>query len=414
MPDNSDSNQTQTNTPEPPKPSLIRHFSTFSRVQLLVVALIFAGVGGYVIWRSFAAGTPVASLEAEQMSLPAGGNVIKDKRASGGRAITLSTNGTASGTVNFGTDVTSVSVTAKGAQCQGAPQMVVSIDGTNVIDTPVGSTNWSAFTGTANYKAGTHTLAVSFNNDYSKSNGKKTTCSRDLSLDVTVFYGDVTPPPPAPTVSLSASPSTVSAGQASTLTWNSTNAGSCDASGAWSGAQATAGSTSTGALNQTSTYTLTCTGSGGSTAASTTVTVSLPQKPTPPTVYFNPSSQTYSVGSTFTIDVREDSATQTVNAVQANFSYPADKLSFVSADGSASGFTTQAQNTGGAGQVTLARGIIGSLSGDQLVAKVTFKVDAAGVANLSFINGTSLVSSTTNQSILSSLSATGIGAYTLQ
>jgi len=62
----------------------------------------------------------------------------------------------------------------------------------------------------------------------------------------------------------------------------------------------------------------------------------------------------------------------------------------------------------------LARGVIGTLTGDQLVAKVTFKVNIAGTANLSFVNGTSLISSSTNQNIIGSLSADGIGVYTLQ
>ncbi|MBA3757412.1 hypothetical protein H0X09_00910 [Candidatus Saccharibacteria bacterium] len=82
------------------------------------------------------------------------------------------------------------------------------------------------------------------------------------------------PPPTAPTVSLSSSPTSVASGSASTLTWSSTNATSCTASGSWSGAKATSGSQSTGNLTSSSTYSLACTGTGGSASASTTVTVS--------------------------------------------------------------------------------------------------------------------------------------------
>ena len=88
-------------------------------------------------------------------------------------------------------------------------------------------------------------------------------------------------PPTTPTVSLSASPTSVTSGSASTLTWSSTNATSCNASGAWSGTKATSGTQSTGSLTTTSTFTLTCTGTGGSASASAAVTVgSAPTAPT--------------------------------------------------------------------------------------------------------------------------------------
>ncbi len=77
------------------------------------------------------------------------------------------------------------------------------------------------------------------------------------------------PPPPAATVTLSASPTAVSVSGASTLSWSSTNATSCTASGAWSGTKATSGSESTGALTTTASYTMTCTGAGGASSPAT-------------------------------------------------------------------------------------------------------------------------------------------------
>jgi hypothetical protein len=91
-------------------------------------------------------------------------------------------------------------------------------------------------------------------------------------------YGSSAPviAPPAPTVSLAPSPSTITAGSATTLTWSSTNATSCSATGGWSGTQATSGTASTGVLSATTTYNLTCVGSGGSKSVSTTVNVTTP------------------------------------------------------------------------------------------------------------------------------------------
>jgi hypothetical protein len=68
----------------------------------------------------------------------------------------------------------------------------------------------------------------------------------------------------------------VSNGGSSTVTWSTTNATSCTASGGWSGSRATSGSVSTGALSATTTFTLNCSGAGGSTSKSATVTVSAP------------------------------------------------------------------------------------------------------------------------------------------
>ncbi|HXN10874.1 MAG TPA: hypothetical protein VN859_06490, partial [Steroidobacteraceae bacterium] len=51
------------------------------------------------------------------------------------------------------------------------------------------------------------------------------------------------------------------------LTWNSTNATGCMASGGWNGAQPTSGTTvSVGTITQDTSYTLICTGAGGPSA----------------------------------------------------------------------------------------------------------------------------------------------------
>jgi hypothetical protein len=97
--------------------------------------------------------------------------------------------------------------------------------------------------------------------------------STSVSSVATGMVAAPPPPPPAPTVDLNASPAGVSSGGSATLTWSSTNATSCTATGAWSGSKATSGSGSTGALRQNASYTLTCTGAGGTAWDSLTVTV---------------------------------------------------------------------------------------------------------------------------------------------
>lgn len=78
----------------------------------------------------------------------------------------------------------------------------------------------------------------------------------------------------SPTVTLRASPWSVLSGHSSTLTWSSTNATSCAASGDWSGTLATSGSRSTGALTAATTFTVTCKGAGGTASRTETIYLS--------------------------------------------------------------------------------------------------------------------------------------------
>ena len=82
---------------------------------------------------------------------------------------------------------------------------------------------------------------------------------------------------PPPAVVLSVQPTAITAGQTATLTWSTTGAGTCTASGAWSGTQATGGNQ---AVSPTAigsnTFTLSCTGAdaaSATTTASATLTV---------------------------------------------------------------------------------------------------------------------------------------------
>ena len=78
---------------------------------------------------------------------------------------------------------------------------------------------------------------------------------------------------PAPTISFSASPASVNYNSASTLSWSSSNANSCTASGSWSGSKPINGNESTGNITSSKVYTLTCTGPGGSISKNVNVTV---------------------------------------------------------------------------------------------------------------------------------------------
>jgi hypothetical protein len=74
------------------------------------------------------------------------------------------------------------------------------------------------------------------------------------------------PPPAAPTLTLASN--TIVSGASTTITWSSSNASSCTASGSWSGALATSGSqTVSPTAVGTDTYTLVCSDSAGASPA---------------------------------------------------------------------------------------------------------------------------------------------------
>ncbi|MEM6639752.1 MAG: choice-of-anchor U domain-containing protein [Pseudomonadota bacterium] len=110
----------------------------------------------------------------------------------------------------------------------------------------------------------------------------------------TVTVGD-----PPPTLQLGATPASVAFNGASTLTWSSTNATSCVASGAWSGVRATSGTEATGALSADATFTLTCSGPGGDITRSTAVDVAAPSSPT---LNFQASAETVDAGESVTLN----------------------------------------------------------------------------------------------------------------
>lgn len=74
-------------------------------------------------------------------------------------------------------------------------------------------------------------------------------------------------------VSLSASSTNVASGERVTLTWSSSGADSCTASGGWSGSRPVSGSETVGPLTADTTFTLSCSGGSGGGVQQVTVRV---------------------------------------------------------------------------------------------------------------------------------------------
>ncbi len=118
--------------------------------------------------------------------------------------------------------------------------------------------------------------------------------------DIVVPGGDALPPPPAePAVTLSASSTFVVTGDNVNLTWSSTNANSCQASGDWSGSLGVSGQQTLSNLQQNSAFTITCTGDGGS--ANSTVQVDVQAPAAAPVIELESSSTSVVTGTTISL-----------------------------------------------------------------------------------------------------------------
>ncbi len=95
-----------------------------------------------------------------------------------------------------------------------------------------------------------------------------------------------------PVVSFQSTPETVAAGATALLSWSSSGALHCEASGDWSGEQPNEGTFTTAALQTSQTFALSCVGLGGVTSQSATVQVASAPPPTSPvtTLSANPTS----------------------------------------------------------------------------------------------------------------------------
>lgn len=276
---------------EPRSNQFLSNLKQLSLKKMLIFALVFGAIGAFFIFRSFAATSPVATLQAETMTLPSGGT-------NQGTYISMTTRGAATGTSPaLSGPATYLSVMTRATACTGTVQMIVKVKPspsdasyTEVQRVNVTNSSWAETpqvdlsklpTSLSLPGGSTPTVSIEMNNDphtdtAGKSNNIK--CQRKLEVDKITFYKYTADPIPAPILTLTAAPTSVTAGQTSTLTWSTTNATSCNADGAWAGTKLISGSENTAPINAISTYTLTCTGPGGS--ANKVVTVGIDTPPT--------------------------------------------------------------------------------------------------------------------------------------
>jgi hypothetical protein len=129
---------------------------------------------------------------------------------------------------------------------------------------------------------------------------------------------------------------------------------------------------------------------------------SMAAKPGPTLTTPNLSLTPVTSSTTRSMQVWSDSGTQIVNAVQANITYPIDKLNFVSIDTTNSAYGVEAVSKGGNGVIDIERGSATPLSGRQLIATINFTSLSTRktTASVNFTSGSLLLSATSNTNVL--------------
>ena len=124
-------------------------------------------------------------------------------------------------------------------------------------------------------------------------------------------------------------------------------------------------------------------------------------------LYFTPTAGTFAKGSTLKVNITVNTAGENINAVQANFSYPTDKLQFTSISTGGSAMTIVAERSGGGGFVKLAGGTPNpGFSGTKFLGAAYFKVlSDSGTADLNFMGDSAVLRNSDNQNVLSSRGA---------
>jgi hypothetical protein len=187
----------------------------------------------------------------------------------------------ASGIESAPSSVTVTVNVAPEVELKADPQVIVSGESSTLTWSSTGATSCAAdgwtnetmTSGTATTGALAATGAVAVTMTFSM------VCTSAAGIVSAPASATVTVLPPPPVVTLKADPSNVPSGSATTLSWTSLYAATCQANEGWSTDTAPSGSAVTGPLTAPQTFSITCSEAGGDTTASAEVTVFVPCVP---------------------------------------------------------------------------------------------------------------------------------------
>lgn len=164
--------------------------------NLYVDRLVFAGLD-----RPATINTVV---ETESMGSALGRVVAGSTKDGKARAFYQNSNATAN--IVLPTAATQLRVVARGDQCQGAPNLRISVDGKTIVSRAITGKNWGEYSSAVNIPAGSRRLEVAFTNDLYVA---ATKCDRNLYVDRITLTGLAPTPAPAPAPPASVTPAPI-------------------------------------------------------------------------------------------------------------------------------------------------------------------------------------------------------------
>ena len=160
----------------------------------LALAALAASISVLLTGGTALGAATTASFEAETMTLPAtAGGPYSAGAASGGNALLVHSNAAATKRIST-PKADRLVVRARGDACDGAPRMVVKVNGTQVLSRSVSATGWADYAAAIAPVSGEQKVSVSFTNDR-----RTRTCDRNLRLDKAAFVSSAATEPPLAT-----------------------------------------------------------------------------------------------------------------------------------------------------------------------------------------------------------------------
>ena len=178
------------------KRNLVHRFKLQGKVKPVIFVVIIALIGSWLLWSSHAATTSTGKIEAEQMALPSGATLVNDTFASGGQAMMLTSPGETTGQITLSSRATSFSITVRGTSCStskwgwwkkrtSSQNIVLSVDGNQLLNKNIYSGGWTTYSGTTSLVASAHQVNIKY------TASSTSTCAQALYLDVVSFYGEI-------------------------------------------------------------------------------------------------------------------------------------------------------------------------------------------------------------------------------
>jgi len=132
---------------------------------------------------------PVQSFTALSLQAGPGAGQVPAGGTKDNQALELFSSTTASGPMELLYPASEIMVRAKGDSCEGAPQLILVVDGAVVLSTEVPESDWTDFPAGVSLARGRHTFEVIFPNDH----WEPGRCDRNLIVDRITLFTDRRP-----------------------------------------------------------------------------------------------------------------------------------------------------------------------------------------------------------------------------